>query len=67
VGLLLVQVAIGFATYKLRLQVEPLTVAHQSVGALLLGSMIVITVLGFRSQDYLTNPSIRLSNNIDTL
>ncbi len=67
VGLLLVQVAIGFATYKLRLQVEPLTVAHQSVGALLLGSMIVITVLGFRSQDYMTNSSIRLSNNIDTL
>ncbi|AFY73041.1 uncharacterized protein required for cytochrome oxidase assembly [Synechococcus sp. PCC 7502] len=49
---LFMQVAIGFATYKLHLQVEPLTVAHQSVGALLLGSMIILTVLGFRSQNH---------------
>ncbi len=50
IGLLLMQMAIGFATYKLHLQVEPLTIAHQSVGALLLGSMVVLTVLSFRSQ-----------------
>jgi heme a synthase len=47
VGLLMGQVAIGLGTYKLHLQVEPLTVAHQSVGALLLGVMVAMTVLGF--------------------
>jgi cytochrome c oxidase assembly protein subunit 15 len=51
VGFLGLQVAIGFATYRMHLQIEPLTVAHQSVGALLLGSMIVLTVLGFRSHN----------------
>lgn len=52
VGLLLTQVAIGFATYKLHLQIEPLTIAHQSVGALLLGSMICLTVLSSRHQEF---------------
>jgi heme a synthase len=47
VGLLMGQVAIGVGTYRLHLQVEPLTVAHQSVGALLLGVMVALTVLGF--------------------
>jgi len=51
IGCLGLQVAIGVATYRLHLQVEPLTIAHQSVGALLLGSMIVLTVLGFRSHN----------------
>lgn len=43
--LLLAQLGLGLATFRLRLQVEPLTVAHQSVGAMLLGSLIVMAVL----------------------
>jgi cytochrome c oxidase assembly protein subunit 15 len=49
VGLLVIaQVAIGYATYKLHLQVEPLTIAHQATGAALLGSLVCFTVLAFR-------------------
>jgi heme a synthase len=47
-GLLLTQLLLGFATFRLRLQVEPLTVAHQAIGAALLGSLIAVTVLAFR-------------------
>jgi len=42
--LLAVLIGVGVATYQLRLQVEPLTVTHQAVGALLLGSLVVLTV-----------------------
>jgi cytochrome c oxidase assembly protein subunit 15 len=45
---LLAQVAIGYATYKLHLQVEPLTVAHQAMGAALLGSLVCFTVMALR-------------------
>ncbi len=49
-GLLVIaQVAIGYATYKLHLQVEPLTVAHQAIGSALLGTLICFTVLAFRA------------------
>lgn len=47
-GLLVLQVVLGVATFRLHLQVEPLTVAHQAVGAALLGSLIVFTVLAMR-------------------
>lgn len=47
-GLLLLQVILGVATFRLHLQVEPLTVAHQAVGAALLGSLVVFTVLALR-------------------
>jgi len=48
-GLLVIaQVAIGYATYKLHLQVEPLTIAHQATGSALLGSLVCFTVLAFR-------------------
>ncbi|APB33943.1 cytochrome oxidase assembly [Gloeomargarita lithophora Alchichica-D10] len=43
--MLIVQIGVGVATYQLRLQVEPLTVTHQAVGALLLGMLVVLTVL----------------------
>ncbi len=43
--LLALQVGVGVATYQLRLQVEPLTVTHQAVGALLLGTLVVLTGL----------------------
>jgi heme a synthase len=48
-GLLLVlQIALGVATFRLHLQVEPLTIAHQAIGASLLGTLIVFTVLSLR-------------------
>lgn len=47
-GLLILQVLLGVATFRLHLQVEPLTVAHQTVGAVLLGSLVAFTVLGLR-------------------
>jgi cytochrome c oxidase assembly protein subunit 15 len=49
VGICLVaQILIGVATFRLHLQVEPLTVSHQAVGAALLGTLVAFTVLGFR-------------------
>ena len=42
-GLLIVQILLGVATFKLHLQVEPLTVTHQAIGALLLGTLVVLT------------------------
>ena len=47
-GLVLLQILLGVATFKLRLQVEPLTVAHQAIGAALLGSLVGFTALAFR-------------------
>lgn len=46
--LLLLQITLGVATFKLRLQVEPLTVAHQATGAALLGTLVVFSVLALR-------------------
>jgi heme a synthase len=42
-GLLIIQILLGVATFKLHLQVEPLTVIHQAIGALLLGTLVVLT------------------------
>ncbi|HEY9908780.1 MAG TPA: heme A synthase, partial [Thermosynechococcaceae cyanobacterium] len=39
-GLVVLQIFLGIATFKLRLQVEPLTVAHQAIGAALLGTLV---------------------------
>ena len=50
-GLLILQVILGVATFRLHLQVEPLTVAHQAVGAALLGSLVAFTVLALRDRD----------------
>ena len=48
-GLLVVlQIALGVATFKFRLQVEPLTVCHQAIGAALLGTLVCFTVLSLR-------------------
>lgn len=47
-GLLVLQIVLGVATLKLRLQVEPLTVSHQAIGAALLGTLVVFTVLALR-------------------
>lgn len=42
-GVLLSQILLGVATFKLHLQVAPLTVIHQTVGAILLGILVVLT------------------------
>jgi cytochrome c oxidase assembly protein subunit 15 len=47
-SLLILQLLLGFATFRLHLQVEPLTVAHQAIGATLLGTLVVFTVLAWR-------------------
>ena len=47
-ALVSLQILLGIATFKLHLQVEPLTVAHQAVGASLLGVLIAFTVLAIR-------------------
>jgi cytochrome c oxidase assembly protein subunit 15 len=49
-GLLAAQIALGVATFYLRLQVEPLTVAHQATGAALLGVLVAFTVLAMRDR-----------------
>ena len=47
-ALVSLQILLGIATFKLHLQVEPLTVTHQAVGACLLGVLIAFTVLAMR-------------------
>ncbi|MFE4106052.1 COX15/CtaA family protein [Almyronema epifaneia] len=44
------QVLLGIATFRLHLQVEPLTVAHQAMGAVLLGTLVCFTVLAWRDR-----------------
>ncbi|NJM18928.1 MAG: heme A synthase [Richelia sp. SM1_7_0] len=55
-GLLILQIILGFATYRLHLQVELLTVAHQLIGASLLGTLVAFTVLSVR--DWMDTRSI---------
>lgn len=47
-GLVIVQILLGIATFKLHLQVEPLTITHQAIGASLLGVLVAFTVLAIR-------------------
>lgn len=49
-GLVVLQILLGVATFRLHLQVEPLTVTHQAVGAALLGVLVVFTVLALRDR-----------------
>lgn len=51
-GLLLLQVLLGIATFRLHLQVELLTVGHQAVGAALLGTLVCFTILALRDRQY---------------
>jgi cytochrome c oxidase assembly protein subunit 15 len=46
--ILVLQIVMGIATFQLRLQVEPLTVIHHSLGAVLLGTLVCFTVLAWR-------------------
>ena len=59
--LVLLQIALGVATFKLRLQVEPLTVCHQAIGAALLGALVAFTALSFR--DLKISPQIHPKAN----
>lgn len=47
-ALLALQLLVGYATFRLHLQVEWLTVTHQAVGAALFGALVVLTVLARR-------------------
>ena len=59
-SLVALQIILGIATFKLHLQVEPLTITHQAVGASLLGVLIAFTVLAIRDKKKLsTIPEIR--------
>jgi heme a synthase len=49
-GLLLLQLLLGLATFRLHLQVELLTVSHQAIGAALLGTLVCFTVLALRDR-----------------
>jgi cytochrome c oxidase assembly protein subunit 15 len=48
--LLLLQIALGVATFYWRLQVELLTVSHQATGAALLGVLVAFTGLALRDR-----------------
>ncbi len=50
-GLLASQILLGTATFRLHLQVETLTVAHQSIGAMLLGALVILTALCWRQNN----------------
>lgn len=67
---LVAQASLGVAAFKLRLQVEPLTVSHQLVGATLLGLLISFTVIAWRDQSeaqQLPTPSPALSNATEAM
>lgn len=49
-ALVALQILLGVGTYKLHLQVETLTVAHQATGAALLGALVALSVLAFRDR-----------------
>jgi cytochrome c oxidase assembly protein subunit 15 len=49
-GLIFLQILLGVATLRLRLQVEPLTVAHHTVGAALFGTLVALTALAWRDR-----------------
>ncbi|MEO1127715.1 MAG: heme A synthase [Cyanobacteria bacterium J06639_16] len=49
-ALVVVQIVLGIATFRLHLQVEPLTVTHQVVGAMLLGTLVCFSALAFRDR-----------------
>ncbi|MEL6384906.1 MAG: heme A synthase [Cyanobacteria bacterium J06626_18] len=48
--LLATQIVLGIVTFQLRLQVEPLTVTHHTVGAALTGALVCFTVLAWRDR-----------------
>jgi heme a synthase len=49
-GWLVLQIGLGLATFYLQLQAAPLTVAHQAIGALLFGNLVLFTGLAAKSR-----------------
>ncbi len=49
-GLVVLQILLGVATFRLHLQVEPLTIAHHTIGAALLGTLVAFTTLTLRDR-----------------
>jgi cytochrome c oxidase assembly protein subunit 15 len=49
-ALVVLQILLGVATFYLHLQVEPLTVSHQAVGAALFGVLVAFTTLALRDR-----------------
>ncbi len=49
-GLVLGQILLGVATLRLHLQVEPLTITHHTVAALLLGTLVAFTTVAFKDR-----------------
>jgi len=49
-GLLGLQIVLGITTFRLHLQVAVLTVAHQAVGAALLGTLVAFSIIALRDQ-----------------
>lgn len=62
-GLVILQMLLGVATFRLHLQVEPLTVSHQAVGAALLGVLVSFTVLAWRDRSIVEE--IKASSLVD--
>ncbi len=52
VVLLVGQILLGVGTYQLHLEVEALTVMHQSVAAALFGSCLAVTILAAKGRNY---------------
>jgi cytochrome c oxidase assembly protein subunit 15 len=46
----MLQIGLGIATYYLHLQVEPLTVAHHTLGAALLGTLVAFTAVAIKEK-----------------
>ncbi|WP_299408202.1 heme A synthase [Acaryochloris sp. IP29b_bin.148] len=49
-GLLGLQILVGLSTLRLHLQVVGLTVAHQAIGASLLGTLVIFSVIAIRDR-----------------
>ena len=62
-GLVGLQILLGIATFKLHLQVEPLTVTHQAIGATLLGVLVAFSVLAIRDVNAAILPTVKLNQN----
>ncbi|MGK7946199.1 MAG: heme A synthase [Microcystaceae cyanobacterium] len=50
VGCVVLQILLGVGTFRLHLQVEPLTIAHHTIGATLWGILVAFTVLSIRTE-----------------
>jgi cytochrome c oxidase assembly protein subunit 15 len=52
VGLVILQILLGVGTFRLHLQIEPLTIAHHTIGATLWGVLVAFTVLSLKQPKF---------------